>query len=102
MSNKNTIDVARAQIWVKDVQQEVIEVEAVLTELRQKCWEDPNENDVLYKLLSKTGNILDDTWSAATVAYKNAWGTLEESIDAFQKLGDKIEDIFSELTNNLK
>ena len=102
MSEKNVIDVARAQMWVRDVQREISEVELVLGQLREKCSENAMEGDPLYGLLNKTGNMLDDIWTAASKSYRQAWEDLEESINAFEKLGDKLEDVFGNVLDHLK
>ena len=88
--------------FCKEVKSEIVEVESLLEQVREKCWEDPAEDDTLYKLMSKTGNMLDETWTVATETYKNAWERLEESVDAFERLGQKIEGVFDDMFDKLK
>ena len=91
------IDVARAKTWITKVQQELEETEVTLAEVREKCWSDPTENDIVVCLLKETGELMDDAWKKTNRAFKQAWSALEDGIDELARLGDRIVDYFGDL-----
>lgn len=80
--------------WVGEVQTETKEVEKLLKQVTDECSTFPGSNDTIFKLIEKTGNMLNDTWTAATNAYKDAWEKVGEGIDTVIQKGKKVEESF--------
>lgn len=95
------IDQARAMTWVKDVQNEIHLVENTLGDVKQVCETTPGEGDAVFKLVEKTGEMLDDAWSATTKAFKNAWEKLEEGIKYVGEAGERVQEAFSNLQSKI-
>lgn len=95
------IDHARATVWVKDVQNEIYLVENTLGDVRQICETFPGEDDTIVQMIEKTGNMLDDAWTATTKGFKDAWQRLEEGMDYLAKTGEKLEQEFANLQSKI-
>ena len=91
------MDVGKAQIWLKEVQEELNAVEQTLKRVRTACQTVPGEDDTVFGLIEKTGKTMDTVWDAACNAYKTAWERVSEGIEDLGKTGQKIVGLFETL-----
>lgn len=87
------LEVAEAEKWAREVRTEVAEVNKTLYDVTVAC-KDPVDDDVIIQMVSKTGEMLNDTWEAATKAYENAWKDVEDGIKALGKAGMEAQEKF--------
>jgi phage-related protein len=90
------LEAQKATKWVADVKNEIVLVNKVLDEVTKECQTMPGSNDVIFKMIEKTGNMLNDAWTTATNAYKNAWEKVEEGIDTIVQRGQQAGQRFEE------
>ena len=95
------IDQARAMTWVKDVQNEIYLVENTLGDVKQVCETFPGDDDTVFKLIEKTGEMLDNAWTATTKAFKNAWEKLEDGVKHVGEAGERIQEAFSDFQSKI-
>lgn len=95
------IDVQRAQVWQKQVKEELSEVKVLLKQVTDCCKSDPAEDDTIIKMIVQTGETLDETWSALTNVFDKSTDVLgtaissigegiQNSIEAISKFKDQI------------
>ena len=78
------------------MQAEVAEVKKTLDEVTKECTTVPGNDDSIFKLIEKTGNMLNDAWNVATNAYQDAWEKVSDGIDYVIKKGKEIDGYFDE------
>lgn len=91
------MDVGKAQIWIKEVKEEIAEVERTLKRVNEACMNVPGEDDTVFQFIERTGKVMNDVWTTASDAYKSAWGLVEEGIDELKKAGKSISESFEVL-----
>lgn len=89
---KMDIEAVAARKWVGEVQHEVAKVNETLKKVRETCNSFPGSDDVIVKSIVKTGTVLENTWNAATDAYKNAWEKISDGIDSLVVAGQEVLD----------
>ena len=97
-----SIQTKQAQDWVARVKGEIERTNSTLKEVRDVCTSAPGEDDSIIKIITETGNMLENTWDATTNAFKNAWDILEDGIKVFSQVGEKIAEGFDNLKNVIK
>lgn len=96
------IDEAKAVSWTKDVVNEVVMVKSLLKEVQGVRLENVGENDTVFQLVEKAGNMMDEAWTTTCDAFEKGWTILQEGLDVFGKAGIKIDEVFKELGNIIK
>ena len=91
------MDVGRAQIWLKEVTEELAQVEQTLRRVQTACQTVPGEEDTVFKFIEKTGNTMNSVWDTACNAYRTAWDRVNEGIEDLTNTGKKIVDLFENL-----
>lgn len=89
------METGAAAKWVKEVKAELSAVNKTLSDVTAACKGDPRD-DVIIKMVMKTGDVLNETWSVATKAYDNAWKSVEEGIDVVLKAGHGAIEMFDD------
>lgn len=89
-----SIDEARAQIWIRDVQSVVDDVESVLKDARTAMNGDAFEGDTIMTGLQKVADKADEVWSTMCKKFKESSGLLQSAIDRIRKpVEGLLEDI---------
>ncbi len=91
------IDEIKAVAWVTEVQQKLTAVEATLREVRQVRSDTVGSEDTVFQMIEKASNLMDETWTKTSEAFKRGWGALKDGLGTLKKAGQQIGEAFDEL-----
>ena len=94
MSTKISIDEAKAQQWILDVQNELRLVETVLSKVAEAQQTIPESNDEIMKSIVATFETLNKKWTDMCSGFNEATGIIGNVI---QKIGTAAEDVLSDI-----
>lgn len=89
------MEVAEAEKWVREVRNEIVEVNKTLVDVTVACNEDPRE-DAIVCVVKKAGRMLNETWDNATKAYEDAWKNVNEGIDVVARASQEAGELFEQ------
>ena len=97
-----SIEVVKAQNWIKRVKEEIGITERTLGEVRTLCSSPVGEDDTIVMCLEESGKMMEDAWSQTTGTFKKAWNLLEEGIDKLAQSGQEIQEGFESLKAEIR
>lgn len=97
-----SIEVLKAQNWIKRVKEEIGDTERTLGEVRALASTPVGEDDTIVNCLKATGNLMEDAWTKTTGTFKKAWDTLEDGINKLAQSGQQIQENFENLKTEVR
>lgn len=96
---KMTIDEAKADAWIEEVETQVQLAEEILQDISRDCYSDPADGDTILEGIQNVAKTAETVWSNVNSAFntvtKNLKDTLSAIKNAVEKATEKIEDAAS-------
>lgn len=97
-----SIDQAKANAWIEEVQEEIELVNKVLRDDVPNVISDVPGNDTFTNMLKETNNFLTTSWNAATKGFTEGWKKVEGVIKEIHKRGEIVVGVLGEFDEKAK
>ena len=92
MADRN-IDQAKANAWIKDVQEEIALVNKILREEVPNVVSDVPGNDTFTDMLKATNDFLTTSWNTTTKGFTDGWKKVDDVIKEVARGGNVVVDV---------
>lgn len=91
-----TIDEAKADMWIEEVENQINLAESILRDIARDCYQDPSEDDTILRGIKTVAENAENAWNEVIGAFntvtKNLRSTIKSIKDAVQRAQEKIEE----------
>lgn len=87
-----SIDEARAQLWINDVENEIELVRGVLKKTETAIITIPTEDDTIFQGIRKAGQALENAWAKACNAYGDSKDFIRKAIQNATNAGRELAE----------